>query len=183
MPKGVLYAGIILALVAAGASFLVWHSRGAPRDSLTASSTADTPTGSITHTETGPDYTYTNPAYHFSLSFPKDLKVTEFAEKGGGRTITFEESEKIGFQVFIIPYKGTQIAQSRIDLDTHGTAEGTPQQAVIGGVPALIFFSTDPLRGRLREVWILQNGYLYEVTTYDELDSWLAGIMNTWKGI
>ena len=37
--------------------------------------------------------------------------------------------------------------------------------------------------GDTREVWFIHGGYLYEVTTYKELDIWLAGIMRTWKFI
>jgi hypothetical protein len=183
MPRWLLYAAVLLALAVGGvATFLVWH--GSPESSRgSKESTQAAPTGSIIRDEASPTYVYTNPAYHFSLSFPKELAVTEYAEKGGGRTITFEESDKVGFQVFIIPYPGTQIAQSRINLDTRGSAEGRPLQAVIGNMPALLFFSKDPLLGRLREVWFLHDGYLYEVTTYDELDSWLAGIMKTWKPV
>ena len=34
-----------------------------------------------------------------------------------------------------------------------------------------------------REVWFIHGGYLYEVTTYKELDTWLGSIMQTWKFI
>ena len=37
--------------------------------------------------------------------------------------------------------------------------------------------------GDWREVWFIRRGFLYEVTTYKELDSWLADIMRTWKFI
>ena len=37
--------------------------------------------------------------------------------------------------------------------------------------------------GDAREVWFIKNGFLYEVTTYKELDAWLASIMQTWKFI
>jgi hypothetical protein len=32
-----------------------------------------------------------------------------------------------------------------------------------------------------REIWFIHDGFLYEVTTYKELDSWLATIMQTWQ--
>ena len=37
--------------------------------------------------------------------------------------------------------------------------------------------------GDWREVWFIRRGFLYEVTTYKELNSWLANIMRTWKFI
>jgi hypothetical protein len=35
--------------------------------------------------------------------------------------------------------------------------------------------------GDTREVWFIHGGFLYEVTTYKQLDSWLAPIMQTWQ--
>jgi len=128
-------------------------------------------------------HTYINSTYGFSLQYPDGLAVEDRTEAANGRTITFESADgSQGFQIFITPYVQTQIDKSRIDLDTHGTAEGTPTEIVLqNGTHALAFFSSDPILGRLREVWFLDGGYLYEVTTYDTLDSWLASIMQTWK--
>jgi hypothetical protein len=44
-----------------------------------------------------------------------------------------------------------------------------------------MFFSQNPVMGETREVWFIKDGYLYEVTTYRELDSWLSQIMATWQ--
>ena len=44
-----------------------------------------------------------------------------------------------------------------------------------------MFFSKNGLMGDTREVWFTHGGYLYEVTTYKELDPWLSGIMASWK--
>jgi hypothetical protein len=35
--------------------------------------------------------------------------------------------------------------------------------------------------GDARELWFIRDGYLYEVTTYKPLDTWLADIMKTWQ--
>jgi hypothetical protein len=125
---------------------------------------------------------YTNDTYHFSLVYPEELKVLEYAESGDARTVTFEEVEgKKGFQVYISAYPDDQITQERIQRDTRNTLEGTPQEAMVGDIRALIFFSRNPLFGRMREVWFIKNGYLFEVTTYADQDTWLAGIMQTWR--
>jgi hypothetical protein len=47
-------------------------------------------------------------------------------------------------------------------------------------------FTTDICRvlvGDIREVWFIRGGFIYEVATYNELDSWLAEILATWKVI
>ena len=35
--------------------------------------------------------------------------------------------------------------------------------------------------GDTREVWFINNGFLYEVATYKNLDAWLAELMSNWK--
>lgn len=128
-------------------------------------------------------HTYRNAKYGFSVQYPEPLQATDHTERAGAHSTTFEaEGEEKGFQIFITPYRGEQITASRINLDTRGTATGTPQEVVLGdGTRALIFFSNSPLLGTLREVWFIRGGYLYEVTTYARFDTWLTDIMKTWR--
>jgi hypothetical protein len=44
-----------------------------------------------------------------------------------------------------------------------------------------MFFGSNSVMGDTREIWFTHGGFLYEVTTYKELDSWLAPIMQTWQ--
>ncbi len=126
--------------------------------------------------------TYKNATYHFTLKHPQELVVKEYAEKGGGHTIAFEDATgNYGFQIYITPYAESQITESRIAMDTRNGLEGIPQEVTITGMPALLFFSENQVAGRLREVWFIHEGYLYEVSTYAELDEWLAGIMSSWR--
>jgi hypothetical protein len=50
----------------------------------------------------------------------------------------------------------------------------------IDGVPATMFYGSNSVMGDTREIWFIHDGFLYEVTTYKQLDSWLAPIMQTW---
>jgi hypothetical protein len=56
-----------------------------------------------------------------------------------------------------------------------------PTEIMIDGTRATMFFGHNPIMGDTREVWFIHGGYLYEVTTYKELDQWLADIMKTWR--
>lgn len=128
--------------------------------------------------------TFTSEAYGFSVAHPEGLSLTEYQESNGGHTFAFESADKKkGFQVFTIPYDEAQITASRIQKDTKSGPLDTPVEVVIAGERALLFYSKDPLAGKLREVWFLHNGRLYEVTAFDEHDAWLAGVMSTWKFI
>jgi hypothetical protein len=51
------------------------------------------------------------------------------------------------------------------------------------GARGTMFFSSYPRLNDTREVWFIHGGYLYEVTTFKQLDSWLGQIMQTWKFI
>ncbi len=128
-------------------------------------------------------HTYTNAEYGFSLMYPEELGVSDRQEEGNAHTTTFESVDgNKGFQIYIRPYGEDQITASQIQADTQGTGRGVPQEAFIGGgIRALIFYSNNAILGELREVWFMYDGYLFEVTTYKELDTWLAEIMKTWK--
>jgi hypothetical protein len=126
---------------------------------------------------------YQNPAYGFSLIIPETMDVSSFDEPGAAQTVRFEtpgSDPPLDFQLYIIPYAPGTITSSQIAKDTHGTATGTPQEVVLGsGVHGLIFTSTHPVMGAMREVWFLRNDHLIEATTYAGNDTWLAGILNT----
>ena len=46
-----------------------------------------------------------------------------------------------------------------------------------------MFFGNNSIMGDTREIWLIHGGFLYEVTTYKQLDSWLGPIMQTWTFI
>ncbi len=81
------------------------------------------------------------------------------------------------------PYAGKQIDTARLKLDEPSGVYLQPTDVIIDGTSATTFFSTNAIMGDTREVWFIKNGFLYEVTTYKELDTWLADILRTWKFI
>lgn len=127
--------------------------------------------------------TFENAQYGFALAHPQELQVQQYKEAAGSMTITFDDPQSDrDFQIFVLPYRESQIASSRIEKDTKGTAKGTPEEIIIGsGVRALLFESNDPLLGSLREVWFISSGFLYEVTLPVGHDEWIAGILWTFK--
>jgi hypothetical protein len=126
---------------------------------------------------------YHSSTYHFSLFYPDYLSVKEYKETGTALTVTFQSNDgsRQGFQVFIVPYGEQTISSARLKQDIPSGIIDQQTQIVIDGKPAIMFFSTNPVMGHTREVWFINHGFLYEVTTYKELDSWLAGIMQSWK--
>jgi hypothetical protein len=125
---------------------------------------------------------YRNDPYDFSVFVPPNLVVREYDEGGGAQTIVFEdETSAEGFQVFVLPYDGETITEERFLQDAPSGVMREPLDVLVGGVPATAFFGEQSLMGETREVWFIRGGLLFEVTTYKQLDAWLAEIMDTWR--
>ena len=123
---------------------------------------------------------YRNERYHFSLFYPEKLAVKEYGGGGEPLTVVFE-SEDAGFQVFVVPYGRQDITPERLKMDIPSGVIKEPTDIVVAGVRGTMFWSENPVMGETREVWFINGGLLYEVTTYKALDAWLAGIMRTWR--
>ena len=141
----------------------------------------------------GEDYIkYTHPDIGFLLEYPKELEVRQFLESNDAETIVFQRSgdeerpleERLGFQIFITPFnaEGSAITRERVLQDLPDLTMEEVQEAILGdGTHALIFWTDDLVIGRTREVWFTDTGgWLYQITTYAHLDSWLAKILSTW---
>ena len=125
---------------------------------------------------------YKNTSQNFTIQYPENLAVKDFDEGEGTHTITFKSAdEEESFQIFFTPYFGDAITRSRMLKDIPSGKFTDPVEIIFGdNIRGLVFFSTSDI-GDMREVWFIHKGYLFEVTTYKELDTWLAEIMNTWK--
>ena len=119
--------------------------------------------------------------FKFSLLYPDDLRVREYSE-GRGTTIAFQ-SEKTGrgFQIFVVPYPEDHITPERFKSDVPSGVIQDQQEILIDGARATMFYSQNAVMGDTREVWFIKNGFLYEATTYRDLDAWLSNIMQTWR--
>jgi hypothetical protein len=125
---------------------------------------------------------YKNEKYHFSVMLPQSQSAKVFDEGQGATTITFQNiSTGYGFQIYIVPYSGTQITNARFKLDEPSGVRTNVSTMVIDGATAAAFDSTNQFLGETHEVWFVRGGYLYEVTTLKPLDSWLTQILTTWK--
>lgn len=143
--------------------------------------------GTQTHTASSVDVPadwqfYSNDVYGFSVYVPPDLVLREYDEGSGVRTFSFEKSDtQEGFQVFVVPYAEETVSEARLLMDIPSGVVREQVEIVIDGEKATAFFSQHALMGETREVWFIHDGYLFEVTTYKELDTWLAEIMQTWE--
>ncbi len=124
---------------------------------------------------------YQNLLFGFSFQIPGELQLREYSE-GNTTTLVFEDKESgLGFQIFVVPYEGTEVSAERFRMDTPSGVMAEPRNIIIDGVEGSMFFSMNALLGETREVWFIHNGFLFEVTVRRELDEWLSKIMNTWE--
>ena len=127
---------------------------------------------------------YRNNPYHFSFYYPPNLRVRSYNESGDALTVTLQDpATNEGFEVYVTPYTGTQITETRFKLDEPSGIIRERSDVMIDGVRATMFFGNNAIMGDTREVWFIHGDYLYEVATYKQLDTWLAQIMETWQFI
>jgi hypothetical protein len=140
-------------------------------NSIAASSASD---GVPTHAAPRGYLPYSNPQFHFALSYPANLQLQEYKEAGGAFTVTFQDivaDEE--FQVYVTPYSGTEITDAQFKLDEPSGVKIDPTDVTVAGASGIEFFSYAPRLDDTREVWFIHGGFLYEVTTYKNFDAWL----------
>ncbi len=190
MTGGIKYTkgGIIAVLVVSVffVYFFLTHTPSPTDPGTTTVLRIDSPTATFLPSRTPPSGSeeYRNTTYRFSLFYPSEMKVTEFDEGNGARTITFQNvAEAKGFQIFIVPYGTPHVSTERFHKDVPSGVREEPTDLTIDGVVANMFFSNNIALGDTREVWFIKDGYLFEVTAPKTLNAWLMGIIQTWKFI
>ena len=147
------------------------------------SENTSTTTEDVISSDILPDNTleYRNTLHDFSLFYPDDLKVKEYDEGGSVQTVVIEDARgEKGFQIFIVPYSSQKITKERFKMDMPSGVMEEPTNIVIdSNIPATMFFGSNAILGKTREVWFVKDGYLYEITALAELDGWLADILVT----
>ena len=125
---------------------------------------------------------YQNSKFKFGLLYPQNMSVHEYTERDGAMSVTFNnDATNESFQIYVTPFSGTQITTERFRLDEPSGVYLQPTDILVDNTRATMFFSRNTIMGDTREVWFIHDGFLYEVTTYKELDAWLGGLMKTWK--
>lgn len=127
---------------------------------------------------------YRDTHYRFSLFYPDSLTVKSYKEGLNSSTIVFQNpQEGVGFQIFIVPYGYPQVTEERFLKDERSGVRLNPTNVNIDGVLGTAFYGKSMAIGSTSEVWLIKNGYLYEVVAPQVLASWLANIMATWRFI
>jgi len=127
---------------------------------------------------------YLSERYGFSLFYPREMSVSEFDEGGGASSFVFEDTQNAqGFQIFVLPYLEKQVSEERFLRDVPSGVREDPKGFSINGISATSFYSKSLELGDTWEIWFIREGYLYEITTFRGLETWLGDILSTWQFI
>lgn len=124
---------------------------------------------------------YQSPLGDFNFILPYSFTISRI-EDAEGETLLFRgEDEKRSFQIYKIPFDdNTPLTPEKIRADLPSMDFRDPQVIAVDGVQAVVFLSTE---GSLetREIWMVRNGKLYQISTYVEFDDDMADILSNWK--
>ena len=139
----------------------------------------------------GENYPFTNPeltmryedeGLGFFVDYPEGFTVNNTEEENVKVLVFSKKDSEESFQIFIMPYdEPGPITPERILIDQPDIVMKDPQIVLIAGEEALVFFSTDPDIGDVREVWFVHQDHLYQASTYAKYDELLAKVMRTFR--
>lgn len=125
---------------------------------------------------------YADPDLGFFVDYPEGFTVNNTGEDNVKILVFSKNDSGESFQIFIMPYdEPGPITPERILIDQPKMVIKQPQTVDIAGEKVLVFFSTDPDIGDVREAWFIHKDYLYQASTYAKYDELLAKVMATFK--
>lgn len=129
--------------------------------------------------------TYTNNAYGFSFNYPSNLKIGE-QRAPGGRAVTIlaqDVVQHLGFQVYITPFADPDsvITEARVVASLPDVVVSDAHEARLGpSSPGLAFLTNDSAFGKSRQVWVVYQQHLYQISSYSSQDALLQKVLSTW---
>jgi hypothetical protein len=131
------------------------------------------------------DADYKNETFRFALDMPDGFSVGELPpDENGGTAIILQNKKGEGIQIYITPTDREAKILTAEDVRTSlpGTEVKDSQVVTIGNDhQGIAFLSDNPaFDGSSREVWFYFRGNLYQISTYERLDTLLQAMFATW---
>lgn len=181
MKKFLPYILTILVLAAAGAvAYKSYPSYMANRTNITDKTNKKDEVGQAGTSSTEP-LSFTHPELGFTINYPAYYNITDLAEDRG-ETILLQNDGR-GAQIYISDYKSQeQFNSALVRRELSGqTLENLKDIAMPGGFSAVSFSGKDESLGKVWDVWFVNNGKLYQITSEPNQDALLKSLVESFK--
>lgn len=178
---------MVCAVLAGGAALIYFNMRPSMVGVALPAAVQTSQNESAVHTRDVPPgfVEYARQNYHFSILLPETVTIKEQGGTGDEplMLVVQDPSSGYGFQIYAFPYNLPTITQERFKIDEPSGVVKNQKDVRVAGAKGTMFESTAPVVGALREIWFINNGIMYEVTTALKFDDWIRPIMGTWQFI
>jgi len=121
----------------------------------------------------------------FSFEYPSEFSISQFGNLEEGETVLAQRSsEKAGFQIFITefdePAESLTVEKIRSEIPDIIIKDAQPVNWH-GKYVGISFSGNNSLSESTREIWIVDRGLLYQMTTYLNEQKLLKQVLETWK--
>jgi len=104
-------------------------------------------------------------------NYPADIPPQERHERGHALTVAFQaKAGEEGFQIYVASIIGTKITEERSMMDEPSGVRNDQTETSVDGAQALAFHGFDAVMGQTYEVGFIKGDFLYEVSTYKQLE-------------
>ncbi len=125
---------------------------------------------------------YWNEDIGVSLFYPETMIIDEHPERNGGMTVVFtDEASESGFQIYVATYFEDTISEEQFKLDVPSGVRNNAVPSTIDYTESVEFKSEDEVLGPTFEVWVIKNGYLYEVTAPLDQRELVRQVVTDWR--
>lgn len=128
----------------------------------------------------GKKKTFTHSTLNFIFEYPEGYTIGNFPEGEDGEVVLLQK-DNVGFQLFIRPFdEDIALTPQRIRQDVSDIVMKNELIISVGGAQGVVFTSEE--QGNVTsEIWFVNSGRLYQITTYPEFDRIMADILETWR--
>lgn len=124
----------------------------------------------------------------FSIEIPSDFTSNTFEQLDTASNLQYEvtvfvgEKKEENFQLAISEYNDSDsISIAAIKRDNPDILMDDSHDIEIAGSRGVTFLDMESKNNPQRNVWFINNGHLYQITTYRSFDTKMSDILSSWK--
>lgn len=120
---------------------------------------------------------YSHPNLSFSFVYPTEMKLREAREEYGEVVIIESVKGELGLQIVVSSFdEEIVLTTERIKADLPNLSMSNEQSFVLADREGATFVSEN-----MREIWVVKDGYLYQISGYAGGEALMSKILATWQ--